>query len=182
MNGIDKINVYKMTLENTPLFGNIDKIIAVMGLPEKVMIEQKEYEIKTIDDLNNLVLQSKKEKFEINAIFNGTEMFIRHDKRTMPIFFDFRKINESIVYGNTIFNTAYTMEQFAEQFPQSFSFGKDGLIEGIESLFKIKTKETGSQYRHFMLYRRSKDNIFATPMVEFTFENERLICIFFANW
>ncbi len=70
------------------------------------------------------------------------------------------------------------IQQFKKQFPKSAnpSFALP------QSLFEIATKEKGANFQHVMLMRKSKDDPNATPMIEFTFDNGRLIFILFANF
>jgi hypothetical protein len=181
MLGISKINAYKMTVNGTPLFGKADKFITVMGLPQKARVGKNEYSIKTMDDINDILSQNEAEGFLVELFFNGIEMNIWQDKRIMPTAVDFRETMESVNYRKIVFNSDYSLEQFKADFPKSFIYGKNGLIPGIEPLFKVYTQTSGGQYRHFMLYRKSKDNFFVDLLVEFTFKNEKLIYIFFSN-
>jgi hypothetical protein len=134
-----------------------------------------------MDDINDILSQNETEGFLVELYFNGIEMNIWQDKRIMPTAIDFRETTESINYKDIVFNSNYTLEQFKVDYPKSFNYGENSLIPEIESLFKIYTQTSEEQYRHFMLYRKSKDNFFIDLLVEFTFENEKLIYIFFSN-
>ncbi len=174
---MDIIDAYKLKINTTFLYGNYDSFINDMGIPNKVTITKTDFEIKSKADLEKVIATAKDPNIVI-LHYPGIDMWFGYDNYIIPSTIDFRKTEKSITYGETKFDTNYSLEQFKKQFPksanQSFHFP--------QSLFEISTKEKGANYEHFMLIRKSKDDPNTTPMIEFTFDKGKLIFILFSNF
>jgi len=183
MGRIEKINVYKMTVNATPLFSKMDTFIKAMGLPEKIVVGlDKTYTVENTEDIIAILEENKNDDYIVLLHYNGLEMDLWYNKTIIPMTVDFRGSNVQIFYKKLVFDNSYTLTQFREQFPKSYSLSEGGLFDHVDSMFKTMTEQTGEKYKHYILERRSKTNIFATAMLEFTFEDEKLIYIIFANW
>lgn len=174
---MDFIYAYKLTIGKTSLYGDYDKFINDMGIPSKVTIVKADFEIKSKADLDKVIARAKDPDI-VTFHYPGIDMWFGYDNYIIPSTIDFRKTDKSVTYGQTTFDTTYSIEQFKKQFPNS---ANPSFILP-QSLFEIMTKEKGANFKHYMLMRKSKDDPNATPMVEFTFDNDKLIFILFANF
>jgi hypothetical protein len=173
----DFIDAYKFAIGRTVLFGNYDSFISNMCLPITVVMCKTILEIKSKPDLDK-VIESANNPDIVTLRSPGMEMWFAYDNYIIPFWIDFRKTYKTVTYGSTKFDRSNSVEQFKKQFPKS-SNPSSGVAQ---SLFEIVTKEKGSNLEHYRLLRRTKDDPDETPMVEFTFENGKLIFIFFANF
>ena len=174
---MDFIDAYKLTIGKTFLYGNYDSFINDMGIPDKVTITKTDFEIKSKADLDKVVATAKDPNI-VTFHYPGIDMWFGYDNYIIPSTIDFRKTDKSVTYGQTTFDTTYSIEQFQTQFPKS----ANPSFSLPQSLFEIATKEKGANFKHYMLIRKSKDDPNATPMIEFTFDNDKLIFILFANF
>ena len=174
---MDFLDAYKLKIGNTYLYGNYEDFIADFGLPNKLTIIKKDYTINTKPQLDTLI-ESAVDISGVTLHYPGLDMSYADGNGLIPFSLDFRKFNKSITYGQIILDTTYTLEQFRKTFPIS----SNPEFSLPHSLFEITTKEQGDKFKHFMLYRKSKGDPNATPMIEFTFQNEQLIFILFANF
>lgn len=110
--------------------------------------------------------------------YPGIDMWFTYDNSIVPSTIDFCKTDKSVTYGQTKFDATYSIEQFKNEFPKS----ANPFFKLSQSLFEMTTKEKGANYEHYMLISKSKDDPNATPMIEFTFDNGKLIFILFANF
>lgn len=175
---MDFIDVYKLTIGTTPLYENFDSFINDIGLPSNVTISKIDHEVKSKTDLDKVIATTKDPTSIVTLHYPGIEMWFSHDNYIIPATIDFRKTNKSITYGQTTFDKTYSIEQFKNQFSKS----ANPSFNLPQSLFEITTKEKGSNFEHYMLVRKSKDDPSATPMVEFTFDKGKLVFILFANF
>ena len=174
---MDFLDANKLKIDNTYLYGNYEDFIADYGLPKQLTIIKKDFTINTKLQLDTLV----KNADDISGVtlhYPGLDTSYANDNGLIPFQVDFRKFNKSITYGQIIFDSTYTLEQFRKTFPIS----SNPEFSLPQSLFEITTKEQGDKFQHFMLYRKSKDDTNARPIIEFTFRNEQLIFILFANF
>lgn len=174
---MDFIDAYKLTIGKTFLYGNYDSFINDMGIPSRVIITGNDFEIKSKKDLAKVIASAKNPEI-IRLIYPGIEMWFGYDNYIIPSTIDFRKTNKIITYGQTTFDKNYSIEQFKKQFPKS----ANPSFKLPESLFEIATKEKDSNFEHFILIRKSKDDPNATPIIEFTFDKGKLIFILFVNF
>ena len=174
---MDFIDAYKLTIGKTFLYGNYDSFINDMGIPSKVTITKTDFEIKSKADLDKVIATAKDPNI-VTLHYPGIDMWFGYDNYIIPSTIDFRKTDKSVTYGRTTFDTTYSIEQFKKQFPKS----ANPSFNLPQSLFEIATKEKGVTFEHYVLMRKSKDDPNATPMVEFTFDNGKLIFILFANF
>ena len=173
----DIIDAYKLTIGKTFLFGKYDSFIADIGIPTKVSIAKTEYPVKSKADLDNVVAKAKNPDI-VTLHYNGIDMWYGYDNIIIPYFIDFQTTDKTITYGDTKFDKSYTEDQFKKQFPKS----GNPSFQMPQSFFGMLTGKTGSNYKHFIVTRKSKDDPEASPMVEFTFDNGKLIFILFANF
>ena len=174
---MDFLDAYKLTIGKTFLYGNYKDFINDIGIPSKVTIVKTDFVINSKSDLDRVV-ETAKDPDIVTLHYPGIDMWFAYDHSIIPSTFDFRKMDKGITYGETIFDKAYTVEQFKKQFPKSAkpSFALP------QSLFEITTKEKGTNFEHYMLIRKTKSDPSATPMIEFTFDSGNLIFILFANF
>lgn len=173
----DLLDVYQLTIGKTFLYGNYENFINEIGLPSKVTITKTEYLINSKLDLDKVIRLAKDPNI-VTLHYPGIEMWFTYNNSIIPSSIDFRKTEKSITYGATTFDKTYNIEQFKKQFPNS----ANPLFTFPQSLFEIETKEKGANYKHYILIRKSKDNPNTTPMIEFTFDNDKLVFILFANF
>jgi hypothetical protein len=174
---MDFLDAYKLTLGKTFLYGNYENFINDIGIPSKVTITKTEFAINSKADLEKVVATAKDPNI-VTLHYPWIDMWYGYDNYIIPSTIDFRKTDKGVTYGETTFNKAYTIEQFKKQFPKS----ANPTFKLPQSLFEIATKEKGANFEHYMLMRKSKDDPSATPMIEFTFDNGKLIFILFANF
>ena len=174
---MDFLDAYKLTIGKTFLYGNYENFITDMGIPSKVTITKTEFAINSKADLNKVVATAKDPNI-VTLLYPGIDMWFGNDNYIIPSTIDFRKTDKSLTYDETTFDTTYTIEQFKNQFPKS---AKES-FSLPESLFGITENKKGGNFEHYMLVRKSKDDPDATPMIEFTFQNGKLIFILFANF
>lgn len=174
---MDFLDAYKLTIGKTFLYGNYENFITDMGIPGKVTITETDFDINSKADLDKVIATAKNPNI-VTLHYPGIDMWFAYDNSIVPSTIDFRKIDKSVLYGETTFDKTYTFEQFKKQFPNS----ANPSFTLPQSLFELATKEKGANLKHYMLMRKSKDDPNATPMVEFTFDNGKLIFILFANF
>jgi hypothetical protein len=175
----DFIDVYKLTIGNTWLYGKYDSFIADMGMPGMVTINNNESVIQTKADLDKIISTAKAPQI-VTLHYPGINMWYGYENSIIPATFDFRKTSRRLTYETTTFDNNYTVDQFKKQFPRSAASTATALLP--ESFFEMETKEKGTDMEHFILKRKSKDDPNTTPIVEFTFNKGKLIFIFFANF
>ena len=173
----DILDAYKLKFGNTLLFGNYQNYISEIGLPSKVTVYKTDYEIKSQTDLDKAVATGKNSDI-ITLHYPGIEMWYTFNNTIIPATIDFRKTENKINYGETTFDKNYTLEQFKKQFPNS----ANPSFQLPQSFFEMATQSKGSDLKHYILIRKTKDDPNAEPMIEFTFEKGKLIFIFFANF
>jgi len=173
----DILDAYKLTFGKTFLFGNYDTFIGDIGLPNKVTVFKTDFSINSKTDLDKAVFTAKNPAI-VTLHYPGIDMWYTYENSIVPSTIDFRKTEKSVTYGETIFDKNYTIEQFKKQFPNSATLS----FEMPESFFEMVTKEKGVEFKHFMLKRKTKDDPTAEPLLEFTFENGKLIFVMFANF
>jgi len=174
---MDFLDAYKLTIGKTFLYGNYENFISDMGIPRKVTITKTNFAINSKTDLDKVVATAKDPNI-VTLHYPGIDMWFTYDNSIVPSTIDFRKTNKSVTYGQTTFDTTYSTEQFKKEFPKS----ANPSFTLPQSLFEIETNEKGANFKHYMLIRKSKDDPNVTPMIEFTFDNGKLIFIFFANF
>ena len=174
--GMDFLDAYKLTIGKTFLYGNYENFITDMGIPGKVTITKTDFDIHSKAGLDKVVATAKDPSIVI-LHYPGIDMWFTYNNSIIPFTIDFRKTDKSVTYGQTTFDTTYSIEQFKKEFPKS---ANPSFILP-QSLFEITTDEKGSNFKQYMLIRKTKDDPNATPLIEFTFDNGRLIFIYFAN-
>jgi hypothetical protein len=174
---LDVIDAYKLKVGSAFLFGKLDAFLSEMGLPAKVSIAKKEVEIKSKIDLDKIVSDTKPPQIVVLQ-YTAIEMWYAYDGEIIPFSIDFRKFKNKVTYEETTFDSNYPLKKFVSQYPNS----ANSSFKLPSSFFEMATKETGKDLKHYLLTRKSKDDAGAAPMVEFTFQNEKLIYIFFANF
>ena len=173
----DILDAYKLKFGNTFLFGNYQSFISEIGLPSKVTVFETNYEINSQTDLEKAVATGKNSDI-VTLHYPGIEMWYTFNNSIIPATIDFCKTKNKLKYGETTFDNDYTLEQFKKQFPNS----ANPSFQLPQSFFEMATKGKGSDLKHYILIRKTKDDPDADPMIEFTFEKGKLIFIFFANF
>lgn len=179
MMGIDSMNVYKLYLGKSKVFTKMRKFISEQGLPTEAIIHTDIISISSMDDIYDAINKSHELGLELNLLYEGYTMNYFSDGRLVIFSIDLRISNQGLKYKNIIFDNDFTFSDFETMFPHSANIPLRNIGQ---SLFEINTKEWLPQSESFMVTRWSKDNIFATPTVEFTFLDNKLIYIFFANF
>ena len=174
---MDFLDAYKLTIGKTFLYGNYENFITDMGIPNKVTITKTDFVINSKADLDKVVATAKDPNI-VTLHYPGIDIWFTYDNSIVPSTIDFRKTDKSVTYGQTKFDITYSIEQFKKEFPKSAKPS----FKLPQSLFEMTTKEKGANFEHYMLMRKSKDDPNATPMIEFTFDNGKLIFILFANF
>ena len=174
---MDFLDAYKLTIGKTFLYGNYENFITDMGVPSKVTITKTDFNINSKADLDKVVATAKDPNI-VTLHYQGIDMWFTYDNSIVPSTIDFRKTDKSVTYGQTTFDKTYSIEKFKKEFTKS----ANPSFKMPQSLFEITTKEKGENFEHYMLMRKSKDDPNATPMIEFTFDNGKLIFILFANF
>jgi hypothetical protein len=172
---LDSIDAYNIKIENVTLFGNLDSQLSLFGLPEKLSQQNKEIEFKTKEHLKNQIKKSN--NFSV-LNFKGIEFWCFDDLVPIPTKIDLRKLNKKLTYGNILYNKEYSLSDFEKDYPNSFKNSP----KMATSFFQMVTKETSKNLKHYFVERSNKSDPNVKPLVEFTFENDRLIFIFFANF
>lgn len=174
---MDTLDVYKLKIGKTFLYSNYESFISNMGIPNKMTITKTNYDISSKADLDK-VISTAKDPDIVTLHYPGIDMWYDYDNYIIPSTIDFRKTDKSVTYGLTIFDRTYSIEQFKKEFPKSANLS----FTLPQSLFEIETQEKSTNYKHYMVVRKSKDDPNAMPMIEFTFNNGKLIFILFANF
>ena len=173
----DFIDVYKLTIGKCKLFVQFDTFITLNGLPIKLTIGNKDFEVKTKDEIIKLIKSATEPNVVISLKYQGFEMWYTKGD-VVPFTIDLRKTEPKINYGDiAVFDKNFSLTQYNKLFPNST---KNKLPPDL-TLFKTITGETGKQVKSFMLLRKSKEDENAQLTVEFTFENDKLIFICFMN-
>ncbi|WP_113614288.1 hypothetical protein [Chitinophaga flava] len=173
----DILDAYKLAIGKTFLYGNYGSFVANMGIPSRVATSKAAFTIQSKADLDKVISMAKEPEVVI-LHYPGIDMWYAYDNNIIPSVIDFRKTDKRITYGTTTFDTNYTISQFKKQFPNSAK----PLFALPQSFFETTTKEKGTNFEHFILIRKTKDDPNATPMIELTFDKGKLIYIFFANF
>jgi hypothetical protein len=174
---MDFLDAYKLTISKTFLYGDYENFITDIGIPSKVTITKTDFVITTKADLDKIVSTAKDPNI-VTLHYPGIDMWFTYYNSIVPSTIDFRKTDKSVTYGQTTFDTTYSIEQFKKEFPKS----ANPSFKLPQSLFEMTTKEKGANFEHYVLMRKSKDDPNATPMIEFTFDNGKLVFILFANF
>jgi hypothetical protein len=175
--GMDFLDAYKLTIGKTFLYGNYENFIAEMGIPGKVTITKTDFVINSKEYLDK-VMATANDPNIVTLHYPGIDMWFTFDNSIVPSSIDFRKTDKSVTYGKTTFDTTYSIKQFKKDFPTS----ANPSFKLPQSLFELTTRAKGANFEHYMLMRKSKDDPNATPMIEFTFDNGKLIFLLFANF
>ena len=173
----DFLDAYKLKLGNTILYGRYDSLLFNLGLPNKVTVVKTEYSFESKTDLDKAISTATNPDI-VTLHYPGIDIWYTYDNSVVPFTIDFRKLNGSISYGETIFDKNYKFEQFKKQFPNS----ANPSFKMPQSIFEITTKESGSDFKSFILKRKTKTDPNAEPLIEFTFDNNSLMFIVFANF
>jgi hypothetical protein len=173
----DILDAYKLKFGNTVLFGNYGTFILDIGLPNKVTVFKTDYLIKSKTDLEKAISTAKNPD-PVTLHYPGIDMWYTYNNSVVPFTIDFRKTEKSISYGKVNFDRNYNFAEFKKQFPNS----ANPSLKMPHSFFEITTKENVANVESFILKRKTKDDPNAEPLVEFTFEKDRLIFIIFANF
>jgi len=179
--GIDLMNVYRLRMDGVPVFTRLQKFLRIYGIPPEVRIRRESYPIHSEDEFYTLLDRACKDGDEFDLHYEGFVMNYFRDTRLIITSIDFRKTELGLDYGDWRFDRSFTFGDFEALFP--ISAGMDvHRTTGIQSCFEINTGESAFDKETYMVQRWSKDNLLAGPTVEFTFEDGRLIYMFFANF
>ena len=179
--GVDSMNVYRLRMGGAPVYTRLRKFIRVHGFPPAVKIKGVMIPVHSEEDLNELIGSDYTSRYELDLCYNGFRMNYFLGGRLVITDIDFRKTEQVLTYGNLVFDRHFTYSDFSEVFP--LSAAQDVYHStGIQSLFELNTGESACNKETYMVIRWSKDNLLAHPTVEFTFQDGKLIYIFFANF
>ena len=171
------INPYIIKFGDILLFDNIDNYVNELGLPSKVSQNKNDIEIANNNELKSLLIQSKEDQIT-ELLFEGVEVWAFSNLGVLPMKIDLRKLKKEIHYKDKVWDSNYSINDLKKDFPNTLSNQPNTPI----SFFSMSTGEFSDSHQSKILYRKTKDNPDATPLVEFTFENDKLIYIFFANF
>lgn len=181
---IDIVNAYEFKLDNTVLFNSYDQFVEEIGLPDRFITFTDTIDIKSKEELDRVIkyeVDSGKQILELH--YPGYIMNYFPDNLIVPEKIDFRKTDKSIQFNDVFFDRDFTVEAFRKLFPVS-GFTQLG---GEFSLFSMVTKETIPGLEHYMVLRKSVDvpsylEMEEGPVIEFTFQEGKLIYMYFANF
>ena len=180
--GIDIVNAYEFKFGKTPVFNEYDKFIDEIGLPKTFTAFKDTTEIQSRSQLDSVVTEATKLNTDMLYLnYEGFVMDYFPDSRIVPVSIDFRKTDKSILFNDVTFDTNFTVKQFKKLFPMSGAMPLDSSL----GLFRIITKENIPNLEHYIISRESVDvSPFSEdgPTIEFTFENGKLIYMYFANF
>ena len=175
--GMDTMNVYRLRLGGTPVFTRLNRFLRAHGLPPEVRIGLEEFPVRSPQDFDELLADAVQKRHEIDLCYEGFRMNYFAGSRLIISSIDFRRAERPLLYDGWVLDGGFTTGDFAELFPLSARMGDVHRSAGIQSCFELTTGESGFDKETYMVGRWSKDNIFAHPTVEFTFEEGRLIYI-----
>lgn len=173
----DIIDAYQLKINQVNLFGNYDEFIAEMGIPISVSIAKTEYRVHSKEEMDKIIAQAKNPQI-VTLHYKGIDMWYTYDNSIIPFSIDFANTDKTVTYAEVNFNRQYSVEQFKKQFPTS----GNPSFQLPQSFFGMQTGKSGSNYSHFIVTRKSKENPKANPLLEFTFEDGKLLFIFFVNF
>ena len=180
--GMDKVNAYEFKFEDTELFNDYNKFINEMGLPQTFTTFKDTVEINSREDLDAALAKAMENgEHMMNLCYPGIKMDFISEDLIVPEIIDFRKTDKSIRFKNITFDKSFSVDDFKKLFPVAGSMSLDDSF----SLFKMITKENLPKSKHYMVMRESKDVPPGSedgPVIEFTFDNDKLIYMFFANF
>ncbi len=171
------IDPYSMTVGDIKLFGSIDEYLAEFGLPDQVIQKKRLIQINTSEELKKL-LKKTTSNMITELQFEGIGVWAFSNYEIIPVKIDLRKANVVIGYNDKVFDQHYSIDNIETDFPQTLR----NQPLSPTSLFSLSTGETTESIISKTLFRKTKDNPEMTPIVEFTFKENRLIYIFFANF
>jgi hypothetical protein len=140
-----------------------------------VSIKKTDYAVISMADLDSIIAKAKNPDI-VTLHFPGIKMWYAYDNIIIPHTIDFRETDKIVSYDDIKFDKSFSVDQFKKQFPGSAKSS----IHTEQSLFGVQAGN--GSYQHFIVTRKTKDDPGATPIVEFTFENDKLIYILFANF
>jgi hypothetical protein len=173
----DLLDAYKLKLRNAFLFGRYDSLLANLGLPNRLTVIKTDYSIKSKTDLDKAI-STATDPDPVTLHYPGIDIWYTYDNSVVPFTVDFRKLKQAISYGEIKFDNNYKFGEFKKQFPNS----ANPSFSMPQSFFEITTKEKAPSFKSFILKRKTKSDPNAEPLVEFTFDGDRLIFIIFANF
>ena len=175
------MNVYRLRMDGVPVFTRRRGFMKKYGLPPEMKIGLERFPVQSPEEFEALLDRASREWSEVYLCYEGFDMNDFRDGRLVISSIDFRKTALGLDYGNWRFDRDFTSGDFEALFP--VSAGMDvHRSTGIQSCFEITTGESAFDKETYMVQRWSKDNLLAHPTVEFTFEDGRLIYMFFANF
>ncbi|WP_272148539.1 hypothetical protein [Tenacibaculum aiptasiae] len=172
---LDLIDVYNLKIGKTLLFGNINDQIVELGMPKQLVQQNKSKEFNSNEDIESIIKSSS--NFTV-ANFSGLEFWCFNDMESIPTKIDFRKLNKNITNNDLTYNKEYSISNFKNQHPKSFL----NTPKMPQSFFQMATQEKIKGLKHFILLRKTKSNKNVRLLVEYTFKDDKLIYIFFANF
>jgi len=172
---LDAIDAYKLKIENVELFGNVSSQMELFGLPEQVLQLNKKAEFTTVED----VVQIIKKSIDYTVVkYPGIDFWCFNDMESIPFKVDFRKLGKGVTNGRVTFSAQYEINDFSKDYPNSFANSP----QIHRSFFEMTTLEQGDGLKHFYVERATKSDPNVKLLIEFTFKNDKLIYIFFANF
>lgn len=172
---LDLIHVYDLKIGNAPLFGSIHEQLNVLGLPKQISQHHKQIAFKTSND----VLSAVKKGGEFSIVsFEGIEFWCFSDLESIPSKIDFRRLEKKVSDKKMVFSKNYELNDFEKDFPNSFKNSPKMAV----SFFQMATNESLNGLKHYYIERVTKSDPENRPLVEFTFKDDKLIYIFFANF
>ena len=106
---MDFLDAYKLTIGKTFLYGNYENFITDIGIPSKVTITKTDFVIGSKADLDKVVATAKDPNI-VTLHYPGIDMWFTYDNSIVPSTIDFRKTDKSVTYGQTKFDTTYSIE------------------------------------------------------------------------
>ena len=173
--GIDRINPYGLKLNGAYIFGNIEQQLSSYGLPKKI---SEGTVAKSFHSKNEILEMAKSTNDFLIVSYPNSEFWCFSDLESIPSFIDFR--NSDQVLSDVIhhFSNNYTLDQFKQDFPSSFSNSP----EMHKSFYSMSTGDQSTTTSQFLVERTTKSNPDVFPLVEFTFQNNKLTYVFFVNF
>ncbi|MBI9065037.1 MAG: hypothetical protein JEZ14_23830 [Marinilabiliaceae bacterium] len=172
---LDLINAYNLKIENVKLFGSVNSQIEIFGLPNQVLQHNKEVKFKTIEEVFNVIEGS----IDYTTVcYTGIEFWCFNDLESIPCKIDFRKLEKKVLNGSVIFSDEYELNDFKKDYPNSFT----NRPQMPQSFFEMATQEKSEGLKHYFVQRSTKSDPNVKLLIEFTFQDDKLIYMFFANF
>ncbi len=173
--GLDLINPYDLNIEGVKLFGEVHPQMNLFGMPVEIMRQNSNIDFNTKEDIVNAIENSN---IETIVRYTGIEFWCFNDLESIPCKIDFRKLGKKVINGSLNYSNNYKLNDFKTDYPNSYRNSP----QMPQSFFRMATQESEGQLKHYYVERSTKSDPNVKLLVEFTFKEDKLIYMFFANF